>query len=151
MADVLGYIYILTYLDTIQHFSIPVIAASLTGQWLANHCSCSWKLSDNLVVIFIDVQPTATFKRIFLHCQSLEQSDLQKNMCVISSELLNYLHLPGTKYKLVTLTLLAQKLWPWLNAIQQTDFSSHARCAVSVIFLCLAFQSIIVGQIQAIH
>lgn len=57
---------------------IYVLSVSLTGQRLINGRSFSWKLSDDLIVIFIDIQPAATFKRIFLHRQGLEQSDLQK-------------------------------------------------------------------------
>ena len=41
-----------------------------------------WKLSDDLIVVFIDVQPAATLKRIFLHRQGLKQSDLNKNTSV---------------------------------------------------------------------
>lgn len=50
----------------------------LTGQRLFDVRSGSWKLSDDLVVVFVDVQPAATLERIFLHRQSLEQSDLQR-------------------------------------------------------------------------
>lgn len=62
-----------------------VSSVFLTRQRLIDERSGSWKLSDDLIVVFIDVQPTATFKRIFLHCQGFEQSDLQKvtASCVI--------------------------------------------------------------------
>lgn len=62
-----------------------VLSVFLTGQRLIDERSGSRKLSDDLIVIFIDVQPTPTLKRIFLHRQGLEQCDLQEvtTSCVI--------------------------------------------------------------------
>jgi len=57
----------------------------LTGQRLFDELSGGREFSDDLIVVLVDVQPTATFKRIFLHRQGLEQSDLQRatSSCVI--------------------------------------------------------------------
>lgn len=65
-----------------------VLSVFLTGQRLIDECSNSRKLSNNLIVVFIDVQPTATMERIFLHCQGLEQSHLQKVTAMFSSSVL---------------------------------------------------------------
>lgn len=66
------------YLGTTEFASLHVFSVFLTGKRLIDECSGSRKLSDDLVVIFIDVQPAATLERIFLHGQGLKQSDLQK-------------------------------------------------------------------------
>lgn len=55
-----------------------VLSVFLTGQRLIDERSSSRKLSDDLIVVFVDVQPTATLKRIFLHRQGLEQRDLHE-------------------------------------------------------------------------
>lgn len=65
------------------YISCVFCSVSLTWQRILNEGCCGWKLSDDLIVIFIDVQPAATFKEIFLHRQRLKQSDLQtESRCI---------------------------------------------------------------------
>lgn len=50
----------------------------LTWQRLIDERSSGWKLSDDLIVVLVDVQPAATMEGVFFHWQRPEQSELQK-------------------------------------------------------------------------
>lgn len=57
----------------------------LTGQRLGDERSSSRKLSDDLVVVFVHIQPAATLEGILFHRQGFQQRDLQR---VVSSAII---------------------------------------------------------------
>lgn len=74
----------------------------LTGQRLGNERSGRRKLSDDLIVVLVHVQPAAALKQVFFHRQGFQQGDLRRIVAVGDTHIriVEVIYLSGSVMKL---------------------------------------------------